>query len=517
MNPTAIDTLLTALSTALLHSLWLFVVLVGLGNLLASWLPTARQRYTALVVTLFSLPLAFGLLLVTAWHALTGSGAETLSGGADSLTTVPALLGENMPTSGLSIAGGWQEQLATAYLCGLTVFLVIRLVQYLMSRRLRIGGRPPEPEWLGRFDRLRHDVVPRQRVQWKLSARVRQVLVVGVFRPVILFPLGLLAALAPDEVEAILLHELHHVRRRDALWHAVQLLVVSLFFYHPMVYWLSRRIDREREYVCDDDTSAATDPTTYARALVRVAKFSLHPKLPYAMSAVDNRTFTHRIHRLFGKADPTGVSRSSLLLPLILLPFCMLLAFAPSGSNAPGSSSESRAVLPSESSTLLGTVTDAETGEPLIGASIIVQNTNVGTTTDFDGNFTLRLEEGQDRIVISYVGYQTSIQSTELHQEADRPLAIQLLKEGRTGVKRGAELSVSESVVEAGFGGKSATDGLPDNLLILLDGRRIERAAMQELAPATIAKIIVVKDKDKLEALGHGTDFSGALLVTTRE
>ena len=77
-------------------------------------------------------------------------------------------------------------------------------------------------------------------------------IVLGHFRSLILMPVGLLTGLPAGQIEAILLHELAHIRRCDYLVNAVQRFVEGLFFYHPAVWWISRVIRTERENCCDD-------------------------------------------------------------------------------------------------------------------------------------------------------------------------------------------------------------------------------------------------------------------------
>ncbi|WP_420461131.1 M56 family metallopeptidase [Neolewinella sp.] len=513
MSASLIHTLLAVLATALLHSLWLFIVVTGLGYLLAGTLKEARHRYVAYLMTLLALPLTFGTLLLLAWWDATGNGFQAGSTVEGLGSPATLLLTDGLSQSGLSLH--WMDYLALAYLVGLTLFAGVRSYQYGITLRLRNGGDSPGREWMSLFDRVSAKVVPGREVRWKITARVRQVLVVGVFRPVILFPIGLLATLTPAEVEAILLHELHHVRRYDVLWNSVELLIVSLFFYHPLVYWLARRLDREREYGCDDAASASTGQQTYARALVRVARFSLPPTTTYTMSAVDPRTLTSRVQRLFGATTSPDRSNSSLLLLLVLLPLCLLLAFCTPDTDYAPTAAESNATTPTEETIISGTVTDAETGETLIGTSILVQNTKMGTISDLEGNFTIAMPDGAQHLVFSYVGYQTSIQATQLNQDADRPLNVQLVR-----VDEDKEVGGTEVTVRGDNGQlRDSTifdQGLSGNVLILLDGKRIERAAMADLAPDRITQVTVVKDKEELAALGYGEAFSGAILITTK-
>ena len=115
------------------------------------------------------------------------------------------------------------------------------------------------------------------------SARVEVPMVVGWLRPAILVPVAALSGLAVPELEAILAHELAHIRRHDYLVNILQCVVETLVFYHPATWWISGVIRREREHCCDDIAVAACrDRLTYARALatmegLRAPAFSLSP------------------------------------------------------------------------------------------------------------------------------------------------------------------------------------------------------------------------------------------------
>jgi hypothetical protein len=101
-----------------------------------------------------------------------------------------------------------------------------------------------------------------------MTGAVRVPVLVGWLRPVVLLPAGTIQSVPGRFVDAAVLHELVHVRRRDPWTHRVQLAVRTLLFFHPGVWWISRQIAVEREHACDDTVVALTrDPLGYARAL----------------------------------------------------------------------------------------------------------------------------------------------------------------------------------------------------------------------------------------------------------
>ena len=96
----------------------------------------------------------------------------------------------------------------------------------------------------------------------------------GYFKPVILLPLSLLNNLPQDQVESIVLHELCHIKRADFLYNIIQIIVETLFFYHPFIRYISNDIRKNREHCCDEKVlQLKANPLVYAKALTNIASF----------------------------------------------------------------------------------------------------------------------------------------------------------------------------------------------------------------------------------------------------
>ena len=107
--------------------------------------------------------------------------------------------------------------------------------------------------------------------------------VFGIFRPVLWLPAGIADRLDGAELEAILAHELCHIRRRDNLLSAIHMLVEALFWFHPLVWWLGARLEEERERACDEDVvRTGGDPQIYAESILKVVEFYLASPIPCA-------------------------------------------------------------------------------------------------------------------------------------------------------------------------------------------------------------------------------------------
>jgi len=127
--------------------------------------------------------------------------------------------------------------------------------------------------------------------------------VIGWLRPVILVPAGALLHLSPEELEAVIAHELAHVRRRDYLVNLLQSAIEILMFYHPAVWWIGRRIRAEREHCCDDMAVAACgNRLVYARALAALEELRAG-QTRFAMAATGG-PLLGRIRRLLGQNEP---------------------------------------------------------------------------------------------------------------------------------------------------------------------------------------------------------------------
>jgi beta-lactamase regulating signal transducer with metallopeptidase domain len=172
------------------------------------------------------------------------------------------------------------------------------------------------------------------------SPRVDVPLVCGWLSPVVIVPERLLRTCPESELEALLVHELSHVRRHDVLVGWLQAGVETLLFFHPGAWWISRRIRRERELSTDDRVvGVGVSPRTCAEALTRVAEqaATLRPARGIALTpAASDGALLHRIRRVVLPAHEEPVHRASLLAATLTLLVVPLLATACSSISAPG-------------------------------------------------------------------------------------------------------------------------------------------------------------------------------------
>ncbi|MBN1589741.1 MAG: right-handed parallel beta-helix repeat-containing protein [Pirellulales bacterium] len=163
--------------------------------------------------------------------------------------------------------------LTGAWSVGCVLLCLSHLGGWMVVGRLRRRGVRPVAPPLGELvSRLAHQLGIRQAVALLESTVAEVPMVIGWLRPTVLLPVGVVTGLSTADLEAIVAHELAHIRRHDFLVNLLQTVAETLLFYHPAVWWISRRIRLEREY-CADGLAAATlgSHTRYATALTTLA------------------------------------------------------------------------------------------------------------------------------------------------------------------------------------------------------------------------------------------------------
>ncbi len=203
----------------------------------------------------------------------------------------------------------WLRSIVLAWCIGVLAFALRPLLSWRRLRQLQRNGLCTVP---GDVESALQSVADRLGVRRAVSilqsTLVQVPVVVGYLRPAILLPVGVLAELPPSQLEAIIAHELAHVRRHDFLVNLLQTLVETVFFFHPVVWWMSRQVRNERENCCDDMAVAALgDRAAYSRALLAIEELR-GPSLGLAVGAADGSLLS-RVRRLLLKDRDRRVPR----------------------------------------------------------------------------------------------------------------------------------------------------------------------------------------------------------------
>ena len=224
-------------------------------------------------------------------------------------------------------AGQFFSWVVVIWLAGAMAFWVRLMGGWVVAARMRSTlVRPAPPEWRRVLGDLGARIGLSRPVRLLVSALVEVPTVVGWLRPVVLVPVGALAGLPAEQMEALLIHELAHIRRHDYLVNILQSVAEALLFYHPAVWWVSGHIRAERELCCDDVAARASgDVLAYARALAELESY--RPAHASAAIAANGGSLPDRIARLLGQSRPASQTNSGLgiIVTAILL---VMTAFA---------------------------------------------------------------------------------------------------------------------------------------------------------------------------------------------
>jgi beta-lactamase regulating signal transducer with metallopeptidase domain len=222
----------------------------------------------------------------------------------------------------------WMAGVMALSIRSLGGFLV---TQQWKRRYVRIA----EVFWQESLARLAKRLAVSRKVRLWESAVAHTPAVIGWIRPVVLLPASALSGLAPSQIEALLAHELAHIRRHDYLVNLLQTAVETLLFYHPAVWWVGRQMRMERENCCDDLAVAVCgDALVYARALTELEKIRI--RTPRLAMAANSGSLLDRVRRLLDPRTPSSSSIHADWVTGIGIALCVVSIWATSGGTFGG-------------------------------------------------------------------------------------------------------------------------------------------------------------------------------------
>ncbi|MCF2948326.1 M56 family metallopeptidase [Paraglaciecola aquimarina] len=167
--------------------------------------------------------------------------------------------------------------------------------------------------WTIRLNELKSKLGICKHISFVQSAKIQTPCVIGHINPIVLLPLGLICQLPDEQIEAIVLHELAHIKRHDYLVNIFQSLLKVLFFFNPFVLAISKRVDIERENACDDiAVKACKSSFVYANGLSQIAAESLKNQAIMAASKSEYLLLA-RVKRLFSHSQKLNVSMEKFI------------------------------------------------------------------------------------------------------------------------------------------------------------------------------------------------------------
>ena len=319
------------LGWALLHSLWEgALIAIALGAAMLAF-RSPRVRYAAACAAMFAMAGGFALTVALLVPFDLHRSLNISPIGSRTWNFLPDQ----------SVAGSWSISLAEIapwlgplWMTGVFVFCLLRLSSWIVAQRIRTRGVCCVSEfWQKRLHELGDRMRVARSVQLLESCLVDVPLVLGHLRPVILIPIGVLSGLPTAQIEAILMHELAHIRRHDYLLNVLQRLMETLFFYHPATWWISSVIRNEREYCCDDVVVSMTGGTyEYASVLATLERNRISSHEPAL--ATTGGQLMKRIQRLLQPSR--SVSAFAPVFAVLILLGTAAISMAAMRLRAPG-------------------------------------------------------------------------------------------------------------------------------------------------------------------------------------
>jgi beta-lactamase regulating signal transducer with metallopeptidase domain len=310
------------------------------------WKARSQTRYVLALGTM--LLMLVSALATFAYEETRGDTGLSSSPGAFSSPAMVAIgssiSSDLAPSAGPKTAGATTQPvllhlsrflpwLDVAWLLGVACLSTRTIGGWRLIHRLRRSALLKAPEVVyANFVWLCERLGITRQVSLYISHHIQGPLTIGIVRSLVILPASALMALSPEQLEAVLAHELAHVRRADYLWNLIQTMVETLLFFHPAVWWLGRRLRQQRELCCDDvAVQSCADPLVYATALLRLEE-RRSQRLSLAMALDGHRPWSGlslRIARILGETNGEKGPRELVPIPLAAICAVFLLVLLP--------------------------------------------------------------------------------------------------------------------------------------------------------------------------------------------
>ena len=322
-----------AFSWMLIHSLWQGLLLAILTGLALTFARRASSvvRYNLILAQLLLFVGAFVSTFAWEWHKVALQTVAHPAANTVKVTSLPFnLSAEGISSFAKTCISYFSANAPVIVLLWFILFIFrsLRLMGsmvYIHRARNRFIYQPPS-EWKSKMDTLCKKLQLKQVVTLLESGYVKMPMVIGHLKPVILVPVGLIAGLPAGQVEAVLLHELAHIRRHDYVVNFLQTIAETLFFFNPGLLWISSLLRDERENCCDDIALKQTkDKRAFVQALISFKEHTLYADkyqvaFPGKKDHLLNRVarILHNQNKAFGPAEKAFFMGGVITLSVIV-------------------------------------------------------------------------------------------------------------------------------------------------------------------------------------------------------
>ncbi|GGZ28798.1 hypothetical protein GCM10007049_22290 [Echinicola pacifica] len=360
----------------LIHSVWQIMIISALVALALKFIPQrkAQKRYVVsmigLLLILFSAIFTFDYLARQASqetknhaHYIIGKTSKAIASIAPASpaqesidSSASALVQPGILDKTLVYLENHLATIVNLWLLGVLFYLVKLIGSLWDLRNFHLQHRSTVPENLRAQVKAMTKEMGIYRPIKVMSSKLIQVPVTyGIVKPVILIPASMLTGISIRQLEAIIAHELAHIKRYDFLVNIIQRLMEMMFFYHPCFWWISEQLEKEREHACDDlAVQLGYSPRELATGLANLAEYSHQQSPSMTMAASGNKNpLLTRIQRIMNQNTSTKDKFSPLISATMILSLLLcgslVLANNPSKKDAELTTQESVAPIKNSS------------------------------------------------------------------------------------------------------------------------------------------------------------------------
>jgi beta-lactamase regulating signal transducer with metallopeptidase domain len=284
-----------------------------------------------------------------------------------------------------------QNHIALIWVLGVVLFLLKTFIAYLfLIKRERKAQFLNISNYGIDFNAILQKMSISHQVQIKSVVEIISPYTSGVIKPVIYFPIALLTQLNQEEIESIIIHELAHIKRNDFILNWILVIVESIYFYHPVMWWIQNQINISREEACDDIVKQSeVQPLVYVNALFKIQKLLCNQKETFSsleMAALANKNqnqIMNRIKRIFNMPYNQYNLREKLTASIFILIFAVTI------NGLYAKSEKVKVSNPVEIPTLF--LTSLDTIKPISKK----KSTQTIIKSDGDKNVELKMEDGE--------------------------------------------------------------------------------------------------------------------------
>ncbi len=334
LNDWISESMLSAFGWTLIHSVWQMILIsailwIGL-KIFRSKSPDFKYRmsYAAMLLCLITTVGTFVYVFDSSEYSVipaSGEIALAMNQAINSQTIVDSRI--STWDSLVKVLDPQIPFLVNVWFLGALLFLFRLFGNLAAVRNLKVASQPVKDFELEKtFYRLIGKMDLGNNVELRTGEHSSSPLTFGTFKPVVLIPAGLIFHLSPSQLEAIIAHELAHIKRYDYLANVIQSSLEVIFFYHPSFWWMSQTIKELRENAADDlAVEAGISPDTLAYSLAEVLNYSRGAQSELALAAAKKRNPTlQRIKRILGQPAQTYPQNPIISIPMILTLFITL-------------------------------------------------------------------------------------------------------------------------------------------------------------------------------------------------